>query len=85
MSASQGKGYLHFTVEDQGPGISDFAQEKIFNKFFSMQRPKDGKKSTGLGLNFVKEISDLHNGKIKIENILPNGICATLSLPLENT
>lgn len=85
VSTSQGKGCLHFTVEDQGPGIPDFAQKKIFNKFFSMQRPKDEKKSTGLGLNFVKEISDLHNGKIKIENILPNGICAKLSLPLENT
>jgi len=69
-------------VEDNGPGVADFAKKKIFDKFFSIQRPDTGQKSTGLGLNFVKEIADLHNGTIQLENISPHGVRASLSLPI---
>ena len=44
---------LAIIVEDNGTGIPGYAATKIFNKFFSLQRPYSGKKSTGLGLNFV--------------------------------
>jgi two-component system, OmpR family, sensor histidine kinase CreC len=44
-------------VEDHGTGIPEFALQKVFDKFFSLQRPDSGKKSTGIGLNFVKEIA----------------------------
>jgi two-component system sensor histidine kinase CreC len=48
---------LKFMVEDHGTGIPEFALEKVFDKFFSLQPPDSGKKSTGLGLNIVKEIA----------------------------
>jgi len=35
---------LEFIVEDHGTGIPDFALEKVFDKFFSLQRPDSGKK-----------------------------------------
>ena len=73
---------LIFTVTDNGPGVPDYAKEKVFDKFFSLQRPDSEKKSTGLGLNFVKEAVMLHNGKIKLENRPEQGVCATLALPL---
>lgn len=82
ISSSQKKGYLLFIVEDQGAGIPDFAQDKVFKKFFSMERPDNGKKSTGLGLNFVKEIAELHNGSIELTNIPPTGTRATLQFPI---
>ena len=41
-----------------GPGIPDFAEDKVFEKFYSLARPATAKKSTGLGLSFVKEIAD---------------------------
>ena len=44
---------LAIIVEDNGTGIPGYTATKIFNKFFSLQRPYSGKKSTGLGLNFV--------------------------------
>ncbi|MBW1814867.1 MAG: two-component system sensor histidine kinase CreC, partial [Deltaproteobacteria bacterium] len=68
--------------EDNGPGIEDFAKQKIFDKFFSMRRQDTGQKSTGLGLNLVKEIAELHNGTIQLENISPHGVRASLSLPI---
>jgi two-component system sensor histidine kinase CreC len=72
---------LIFNVEDQGPGIPDFAAQKIFDKFFSLQRPDSGEKSTGLGLNFVKEVAHLHGGDIVLENRKTRGVRAGLTLP----
>ena len=74
---------IKLKVIDSGPGIPDYAREKIFDKFFSLQRPDTGKKSTGLGLNFVKEIITLHQGDITLSSRPEGGICATLSLPVE--
>ncbi len=69
-------------VRDQGPGIPDYAQDKVFEKFYSLARPHSSKKSTGLGLSFVREIAALHNGRIELVNAPEGGAVATLSLPL---
>ncbi len=68
-------------VDDEGPGIPDHFRERVFDKFFSLQRPDTGKKSTGLGLNFVREVATLHGGGIVLENLSGKGLRATLSLP----
>jgi two-component system sensor histidine kinase CreC len=73
---------LKLIVEDHGVGIPEYATVKVFDKFFSLQRPDSGNKSTGLGLNFVQEVTILHNGEIKLENRSKKGARATLSLPL---
>ena len=75
---------VHVTVHDQGPGIPDYAQDKVFEKFYSLARPHSRKKSTGLGLSFVKEIASLHHGRIELDNRPEGdgtGAVATLSLP----
>ena len=53
-------------VRDQGPGIPEYAKEKIYNKFYSLERPS-GIKSTGLGLSFVREALLFHDGVIQLE------------------
>jgi two-component system, OmpR family, sensor histidine kinase CreC len=68
-------------IADQGPGIPDYAQDKVFEKFYSLARPSTRKKSTGLGLAFVKEIAALHRGRIELVNAPEGGALATLSLP----
>lgn len=80
-AASDGKN-IRMTITDNGPGIPDFAKDKIFNKFFSLHRPDTGRKSTGLGLNFVKESAALHFGAITLENRSQGGVKATLTLPV---
>ena len=70
------------TVRDHGPGIPDYAQAKVFEKFYSLARPYSRKKSTGLGLAFVKEIAALHHGRIELGNAPGGGALATLTLPL---
>jgi two-component system sensor histidine kinase CreC len=69
------------TVRDAGPGIPDYAEDKVFEKFYSLARPHTRKKSTGLGLSFVKEIAELHHGRATLKNAPGGGVVATLSLP----
>ncbi len=60
--------WVCITVRDQGPGIPTYAQDKVFEKFYSLARPHSKKKSTGLGLSFVKEIASLHRGRVELGN-----------------
>lgn len=69
-------------VRDRGPGIPDYAKDKVFEKFYSLARPHSRKRSTGLGLAFVKEIAALHRGRIELANAPRGGAQATLTLPL---
>ena len=69
------------SIRDHGPGIPDYALDRVFEKFYSLRRPNSGKKSTGLGLSFVKEIAELHRGAVELRNHPDGGAVATLSLP----
>lgn len=69
---------IEIKIEDQGTSIPDFAFEKIFDRFYSLPRPKTNTKSSGLGLSIVKEILTLHKGKIRIENRKPKGVSVTI-------
>lgn len=66
-------------ITDEGPGIPDYVGERVFERFFSLPRPDSGQKSTGLGLNFAREVAELHNGSLVLENRNP-GTCARLTL-----
>jgi two-component system sensor histidine kinase CreC len=68
-------------VEDQGPGIPAYALAQIFEKFYSLPRPRTGRKSTGLGLSFVRQIAALHRGRVELHNGAEGGALATLTLP----
>lgn len=70
------------TVADNGPGIPDYARERIFERFYSLKHTVTGRKSSGLGLCFVKEAAELHGGSIALDDNAPNGVKATLTLAL---
>lgn len=74
---------VQIKIQDSGVGIPEFAKDKIFDKFFSLERPKSGKKSTGLGLSFVKEVIQLHQGAITVSNE-NNKTTFKINLPLDN-
>ena len=81
LALQPGARTVRVQVRDWGPGIPDYAQDKVFEKFYSLARPHSRKKSTGLGLAFVKEIAALHDGRIELNNAPDGGALATLSLP----
>jgi two-component system sensor histidine kinase ChvG len=55
-------------IEDAGPGFNENNIDKVFNRFYSNRPEKFGEHS-GLGLNIVKNIIELHGGSIKASNL----------------
>jgi len=82
LALEPGARVARITVRDHGPGVPDYARDKVFEKFYSLARPGGRKKSTGLGLAFVREIAALHDGRITLANAPGGGAIATLTLPL---
>lgn len=72
----------HLCIRDHGTGIPDYALPRLFERFYSLPRPDTGRKSTGLGLAFVREVAVLHGGEINVGNAEGGGAKAVLSVPL---
>ena len=59
-------------VQDDGIGIEEKEQKKIFDRFYQVDSSHSGTGS-GLGLSMVKEITEFHNGKVKLESEIGKG------------
>jgi len=70
------------TIGDSGPGIPEYAKEKIFDRFYSLRHHSVGRKGTGLGLTLVKEAAELHGGTIALEPAEEGGTIAILTLAI---
>ncbi|HMA10234.1 MAG TPA: two-component system sensor histidine kinase CreC [Steroidobacteraceae bacterium] len=73
-------GMVAVEVFNQGEPIPEYALPRVTERFYSLPRPGSGRKSTGLGLNFVQEVAQLHGGAFSISNVA-HGVRATLTLP----
>ncbi len=82
ISSQVVKKEIRIVVVDEGSGIPEYALERIFERFYSLNRPGTERRSTGLGLSFVKESVELHGGSVSISNNLSRGATAVISLPL---
>lgn len=76
-------GSIFFSIKDEGPGISEEDQKKMFKKFQRLSAlPTGGENSTGLGLVIVKTLIERLEGKINVESTLGVGTTFTIELPL---
>jgi two-component system sensor histidine kinase CreC len=69
---------VRLTVEDTGPGVPAYALDRVFERFYSLPRPSTGRKSTGLGLPFVRQVAELHGGTATLANRSEGGARAEL-------
>ncbi len=61
-------------VRDEGPGISEEDQKKLFRKFSRLTaRPTGGESSTGLGLSIVKRLAEAMGGTIECRSVVGQG------------
>lgn len=78
----------HHDVEvrlfNQAEPIPEYALPRLSERFYSLPRPASGRKSTGLGLNFVEEVMKLHGGSLQIGNV-PGGVQVVLHLHTVST
>lgn len=76
---------LHVKIKDQGVGIPQADQPKIFTKFFrAANAVKLETEGTGLGLFMVKNIINKHNGQISLKSEEGKGTEVSFSIPLEH-
>lgn len=81
ISCESSMEYHTFCVQDNGIGIKEEFNKKIF-KIFQQLNPRTAFKGTGLGLSLCKKIMDLHKGKIWHETNANNGSSFYFSIPV---
>ena len=74
---------LLWEVQDQGAGLTQADQAKLFQKFTKLSaRPTAGESSTGLGLSIVKMLAEAMNGTVDCQSTPGQGATFSLRLPL---
>ena len=74
---------LEFRVADQGPGLTNADQKKVFGKFQRLSaRPTGGESSTGLGLSIVKSVAEMHGGSVGCDCETGQGAQFWMRLPI---
>lgn len=69
-------------VRDQGPGIAPEHRERIFERFYRVDKSRSRKLGgTGLGLSIVKHVIEAHGGKVGLASALGQGSTFTIRLP----
>ncbi len=76
--------YVEVSVEDQGPGIPEKYQKKIFDRFFRVENDTHTVKGTGLGLHLVKiTIEKHHHGQVFVHSKEGEGSTFGFRLPIK--
>ncbi|HSB64364.1 MAG TPA: sensor histidine kinase, partial [Thermoanaerobaculia bacterium] len=71
-------GRVLFSVEDNGPGLTDAEAARVFEPFYSTKTAKGG---TGLGLAIARDIIQAHGGTLTVTSAGERGARFTVSLP----
>jgi len=74
---------VEITVSDQGVGIPNADLERIFERFYRVDRARSRETGgTGLGLSIVKHIASIHGGDVRVWSVEGQGSTFTIRLPL---
>ncbi|KEZ92903.1 hybrid sensor histidine kinase/response regulator transcription factor [Nonlabens ulvanivorans] len=86
IKISRDKELIHIKVKDNGIGIEQEKQEKVFDRFYEVESHKENasiyNQGTGIGLNIAKNIVQLHKGQIKLQSKVNQGSTFLISLKL---
>jgi two-component system sensor histidine kinase KdpD len=80
ISGTETNGILSISVRDQGPGLTEIEQGRVFDKFYRGRHDGSSVQGTGMGLAIAKEISEAHGGSMSVESQLGQGSRFTMNL-----
>jgi len=80
----EGDEFIEISVQDNGYGIPQEHQKRMFQKFFRVPTTEDVARGTGLGLTICKHIVEAHGGRIWLESQVDVGSTFYFSIPLAN-
>ena len=84
ISCKKTRKYIEINVKDTGIGIPEECQERIFERFYRVDKGRSRKAGgTGLGLSIVKHIVFLYNGKLWLESKVGKGSKFVILLPYD--
>lgn len=75
---------MEIKIRDTGIGISDEDQDRIFERFYTVDKSHNKKDSSGLGLSIVKHILKILGGSIQLDSQIGKGSEFTITLPINN-
>jgi signal transduction histidine kinase len=82
VTVARGPGEARLIVEDDGPGVPPDAVERVFDRFYRVDRARNrAQGGTGLGLAIVRHIAEAHGGRVWAENRSPHGARFIVVLP----
>jgi two-component system phosphate regulon sensor histidine kinase PhoR len=85
VEARTGDGFVEIMVRDDGPGIPREALERIFERFYRVDKARSREQGgTGLGLSIVKHIVQTHGGKVWAKSDLGLGATFSFTMPLNS-
>ncbi|MEQ9414398.1 MAG: HAMP domain-containing sensor histidine kinase [Cyclobacteriaceae bacterium] len=85
VSIDNSKENILLTVKDEGPGISEEDQKKLYQKFQKLTaKPTGGESSTGIGLSIVKTLIEKMGGSVTCKSQLGEGAAFIITLKNEN-
>jgi two-component system phosphate regulon sensor histidine kinase PhoR len=83
LAAEQRSGSVVLSVSDQGDGIPAEEQERVFERFYKVDRARHrGQGGTGLGLAIARNIAEAHGGRLWLESTEGQGSTFSVSLPI---
>ena len=75
--------FFYVTVDDSGIGIPEEYQDKIFERFYRVDKARSRETGgTGLGLSITKNIIQMHHGAIKVASKVDEGTTFSVRIPL---
>lgn len=85
IALSEEDGFLVIAIQDNGIGIAPENHEKVFERFYRIDAARTAREGqgSGVGLNAVQRILQLHGGHIKLESDLGKGSTFTVYLPIQ--